>query len=153
MSRSYPPSLSRTRSHRSIFIEDFDASPNPNSFTLQPNDTSTSFLRPHTPRTIPLQPSPLASTDVFVLSDQPTSKKRLTCWCRCKGSVISIPVAVSGRAIGEVYWGDNPPREAMVWVLGVLYDAWASEPGAEPLREYRDWYLHQRVLEERGNLR
>ncbi|KAH6847631.1 hypothetical protein B0I37DRAFT_354352 [Chaetomium sp. MPI-CAGE-AT-0009] len=56
----------------------------------------------------------------------------------------------SSGGIRELYAQTNPPTSVMVRVLAE-YNRWATDPSAEPLPDYRDWYIDREALEERGD--
>ncbi|KAH6623307.1 hypothetical protein F5144DRAFT_550869 [Chaetomium tenue] len=57
----------------------------------------------------------------------------------------------ANNGISELYAQTNPPTSVMVRVLAE-YNTWAADPAAEPMPEYRDWYIDREALRDRGDL-
>ncbi|KAK3901295.1 hypothetical protein C8A05DRAFT_16497 [Staphylotrichum tortipilum] len=55
-----------------------------------------------------------------------------------------------GGGITELFAQINPPTSVIARLLAE-YNSWANNPAAEPMPEYRDWYIDRRTLNDRGD--
>ncbi|EGS22342.1 uncharacterized protein CTHT_0018660 [Thermochaetoides thermophila DSM 1495] len=57
---------------------------------------------------------------------------------------------VPGGGITEVFVQANPPNSVLAGAM-VEYYSWANDPSAEPMPEYRGWYIDRKTLRGRGD--
>ena len=55
-----------------------------------------------------------------------------------------------GGGITELYAQTNPPTSVLVQLLA-KYSSWATDPAAEPMPQFRNWYIDRDALSERGD--
>jgi hypothetical protein len=56
-----------------------------------------------------------------------------------------------GGGIARIYAQNNPPSSVEDGVVS-FYTAWSRNISAEPMSEYRDWYVDRKTLASRGNM-